>query len=194
MKRIITQTDKDAFLEFYFGWRAEGKNIRECYRLARQAYIAEGRDSVPSFSTLRRWLYPNASKKVKMTAGAESEEAGREDVKAIAACGNEDAENEAEGGLEEEQNNNEVYAKSIAAAAKEGSKKVKKTAGAESEEAGRKNMTAGAESEEAGRKNMTADAESERAAWTPEVLTPDDRRKITEQMGYDFDIGSALTQ
>ena len=118
MKRIITQTDKDAFLEFYFGWRAEGKNIRECYRLARQAYIAEGRDSVPSFSTLRRWLYPNASKKVKMTAGAESEEAGR--------------------------------------------------------------------------KNMTADAESERAAWTPEVLTPDDRRKITEQMGYDFDIGSVI--
>ena len=117
MKRIITQADKDAFLEFYFGWRAEGKNIRECFRLARQAYIAEGHDSVPSFSTLRRWLYPNMSKKVKMTAGAESEEAGREDVKAIAACGNEDPGNEAEGGLEEEQNNNEVYAKSIAAAA-----------------------------------------------------------------------------
>ena len=131
MKRIITQADKDAFLEFYFGWRAEGKNIRECYRLARQAYIAEGHDSVPSFSTLRRWLYPNMSKKVKvtagaeseeagrkdMTAGAESEEAGREDMKTIAACGNEDPENEAEGGLEEEQNNNEVYAKSIAAAA-----------------------------------------------------------------------------
>ena len=145
MKRIITQADKDAFLEFYFGWRAEGKNIRECYRLARQAYIAEGHDSVPSFSTLQRWLYPNASKKVKMTAdaeseeagrkdmtadaeseeagrkdmtaGAESEEAGRKDMKAIAACGNEDAGNEAEGGLEEEQNNNEVYAKSIAAAA-----------------------------------------------------------------------------
>lgn len=114
MKRIITQTDKDAFLEFYFGWRAEGKNIRECYRLARQAYIAEGHDSVPSFSTLRRWLYP------KKTAGAESEEAGREDVTAgaeIAACGNEDPENEAEGGFGEEQNNNEVYAKSIAAAA-----------------------------------------------------------------------------
>ena len=131
MKRIITQADKDAFLEFYFGWRAEGKNIRECYRLARQAYIAEGHDSVPSFSTLHRWLYPNMSKKVKKTADAESEEAGRkdmtadagseeagrEDVKAIAACGNEDAGNEAEGGLEEEQNNNEVYAKSIAAAA-----------------------------------------------------------------------------
>lgn len=120
MKRIITQVDKDAFLEFYFGWRAEGKNIRECYRLARQAYIAEGHDSVPSFSTLRRWLYPNMSKKVKKTADAESEEAGRKDMTAgaeIAACGNEDAGNEAEGGLEEEQNNNEVYAKSIAAAA-----------------------------------------------------------------------------
>ena len=100
------------------------------------------------------------------------------DAPEIAACGNEDPENEAESGFEEEQNNNEVYAKSIAAAAKEGSKKVKKTAGAESEEAGRK--------------NMTADAESERAAWTPEVLTPDDRRKITEQMGYDFDIGSVI--
>lgn len=120
MKRIITQTDKDAFLEFYFGWRAEGKNIRECYRLARQAYIAEGHDSAPSFSTLRRWLYPNMSKKVKMTADAGSEEAGRKDMTAgaeIAACGNEDPGNEAEGGLEEEQNNNEVYAKSIAAAA-----------------------------------------------------------------------------
>ena len=148
MKRIITQADKDAFLEFYFGWRAEGKNIRECYRLARQAYIAEGHDSVPSFSTLRRWLYPNMSKKVKKTADAESEEAGRKDMTAdaeseeagrkdmtavaeseeagrenmtavaeIAACGNEDPGNEAEGGLEEEQNNNEVYAKSIAAAA-----------------------------------------------------------------------------
>ena len=101
-----------------------------------------------------------------------------DDAPEIAACGNKDPENEAESGFEEEQNNNEVYAKSIAAAAKEGSKKVKKTAGAESEEAGRK--------------NMTADAESERAAWTPEVLTPDDRRKITEQMGYDFDIGSVI--
>ncbi len=134
MKRIITQADKDAFLEFYFGWRAEGKNIRECYRLARQAYIAEGHDSVPSFSTLRRWLYPNMSKKVKMTADAGSEEAGRKDMTAdagseeagrenmtavaeIAACGNEDAGNEAESGFGEEQNNNEVYAKSIAAAA-----------------------------------------------------------------------------
>ena len=129
-----------------------------------------------------------------------------EEVPEIAACGNEDPENEFESGFEDEQNNNEVYAKSIAAAAKEGSKKVKKTADAESEEAGRKNMTADAESEEAGRKNMTADAESEeagrknmtagaeseRVAWTPEVLTPDDRRKITEQMGYDFDIGSVI--
>lgn len=117
MKRIITQVDKDAFLEFYFGWRAEGKSIRECYQLARKAYIAEGYHAVPSFSTLRRWLYPNMSKKVKKTADAESEETGRKDMKAIAACGNEDAGNEAEGGLEEEQNNNEVYAKSIAAAA-----------------------------------------------------------------------------
>ena len=115
---------------------------------------------------------------MKFTQGEEPAEEPAEEVPEIAACGNEDPENEVESGFEDEQNNNEVYAKSIAAAAKEGSKKVKKTAGAESEEAGQKNMTAG--------------AESERAAWTPEVLTPDDRRKITEQMGYDFDIGSVI--
>ena len=36
--------------------------------------------------------------------------------------------------------------------------------------------------------------ENREGEWSPETLTPEKRQKITEQMGYDFDIGSALTQ
>ena len=102
------------------------------------------------------------------------------DVPEIAACGNEEPENEAEYMPENDPYSMDFTQNPLPHAATEGSKKVKKTADAESKEAGRK--------------NMTADAESERTAWIPETLTPEKRQKITEQMGYDFDIGSALTQ
>lgn len=90
------------------------------------------------------------------------------DVPEIAACGNEDPENEAEYMPENDPYSMDFTQNPLPHAATDTREKIK------------------------GKKGKGE--ENREGEWIPETLTPEKRQKITEQMGYDFDIGSALTQ
>ena len=90
------------------------------------------------------------------------------DVPEIAACGNEDPENEAEYMPENDPYSMEFTQNPLPHAATDTRAKIKEKKG--------------------------KGEENREGEWIPETLTPEKRQKITEQMGYDFDIGSALTQ
>ena len=90
------------------------------------------------------------------------------DVPEIAACGNEDPENEAEYMPENDPYSMDFTQNPLPHAATDTREKIKEKKG--------------------------KGEENREGEWSPETLTPEKRQKITEQMGYDFDIGSALTQ
>ena len=90
------------------------------------------------------------------------------DVPEIAACGNEDPENEAEYMPENDPYSMDFTQNPLPHAATDTRAKIKEKKG--------------------------KGEENREGEWSPETLTPEKRQKITEQMGYDFDIGSALTQ
>ena len=90
------------------------------------------------------------------------------DVPEIAACGNEEPENEAEYMPENDPYSMDFTQNPLPHAATDTRAKIKEKKG--------------------------KGEENREGEWIPETLTPEKRQKITEQMGYDFDIGSALTQ
>ena len=90
------------------------------------------------------------------------------DAPEIAACGNEDPENEAEYMPENDPYSMDFTQNPLPHAATDTRAKIKEKKG--------------------------KGEENRKGEWSPETLTPEKRQKITEQMGYDFDIGSALTQ
>ena len=96
------------------------------------------------------------------------EEREEADVPEIAACGNEDPENEAEYMPENDPYSMDFTQNPLPHAATDTRAKIKEKKG--------------------------KGEENREGEWSPETLTPEKRQKITEQMGYDFDIGSALTQ
>ena len=90
------------------------------------------------------------------------------DVPEIAACGNEDPENEAEYMPENDPYSMDFTQNPLPHAATDTRAKIKEKKG--------------------------KGEENREGEWIPKTLTPEKRQKITELMGYDFDIGSALTQ